>query len=319
MHLTLHNGQSQEICIVIPTLNEEKTIYETIITFPRQLFDKSTHVLVIDGNSTDETVRLAKRAGAQVILQKTRGKGIAIKEGMEAVMSEIYVFIDGDGTYLPTEVDLVVKPILEDKADMVIGSRFKGEIEKDAMTWINRIGNKIFNFMVRRSIGAKITDMLSGYRAIRGKCLDELVLLSRNFEIETEITLESYMNAQRIMEVPITYKKRTGTRSKLRPFRDGIKIFRSIIFFIMNSRPLFFFSIIASTFFLLGLYPAIYVLVEKITLGEIYHIPSVILSSLLFTSGALVLIFGLVAELVVTNRRRIEYGLKKMMRKGYIE
>jgi len=304
---------------VIPTLNEEKTIYEVITAFPRKLFNKSIHVLVVDGNSTDETVRLAKRAGAQVILQKTRGKGVAMKEGAEAVKSEICVFIDGDGTYLPTEVDRVVKPILEDKADMVIGSRFEGEIEKGAITWINRLGNKIFNFIIRRSTGAKITDMLSGYRAIKGKCLDELVLLSKNFEIETEITLESYMNGQRIMEVPVTYKKRIGTRSKLRPFRDGIKILRSILFFVMNSRPLFFFSIIASAFFLFGLYPAMYVLVEKITLGEIYHIPSIILASLLFTSGAIVLIFGLMAELVVTNRRRIEYVLRKRMRREYTE
>jgi len=298
------------ICILIPALNEAETISQVVSGFPKELFSHEVSVLVVDGNSKDQTVELARRAGANVMVQRTKGKGAALKEGIRQARGDIFVIIDGDGTYSPRELDKLVAPIIEDRADVVIGSRFRGEIETGAMTWMNRIGNRIFNWMARTGIGISITDMLSGYRVMRASVFRKLVLLSSHFEIETEMTIESFTRGHRILEVPISYLKRRGSPAKLKSFQDGMKIFRSIVFFIMNTRPLFFFSIVSAVFFVVGTFPASYVLYEKIALGEILHLPSVMLSSLLYVSGALILVFGLLAELVVTARRRIEYSLE---------
>lgn len=228
--------------------------------------------------------------------------------------AEIFVFIDGDGTYLPIELDSLVKPILDGEADMVIGSRLKGEMEKDAMTMINKFGNKFFNFFIRRAVKFNIRDVLSGYRAVRGDSLKEIVLFSEGFEIEAEITLEFLGRKLRVMEVPISYKKRHGSLSKLQPFKDGVKIFKTLFYTIMNFRPLFFFSLFSSIFFLVGIYPTVLILYEKIVFGDIYHLPSVVLSALLFISGGIVLVLGILADLIVSTRRRMEYIFKKLLK-----
>ena len=305
----------KQVCVIIPTLNEEPTIQTVIKGLPARVHDRPIFVLVVDGHSTDQTVKLAQESGAQVILQRSKGKGAAMKEGVRSVEAEIYVFIDGDGTYHSGEIEKLLTPIIDGSADLVIGSRFIGEIEKGAVTWVNRLGNRVFNFMNRIATGARITDMLSGYRAIRGSALKEMVLLTKHFEIETEITVEAITRGFTVLEVPIQYSRRQAAASKLKPLQDGTKIFRSILFFILNLRPLFFFSIIACIFFAIGLWPAAYVLYEKIYFGQIIHIPSVVLSALLFTAGGLTIVFGLLAELIVTTRRRLEYSLRSIERK----
>jgi len=301
-----------EICVIVPTLNEGPTIRSVILEAPLEIRGKGVRIVVIDGGSTDGTVEKARQSEAQVLLQHGTGKGAAMKEAANAIGAEVYVFIDGDGTYSSAEMERLVVPILDDEADMVIGSRMHGHAESGAIGLLNRIGNRMFNLMTRRTLHVNLKDMLSGYRAIRGRAFKELVLFSDGFEIESEITIESTVRRFRIKEVDVSYKKRVGSASKLRAFRDGGRIARTLFFIVMNARPFFFFSIFASIFFVVGLYPASLVLYEKIYLGEVVHIPSVVLASFLFIAGALVLIVGLLADLVVNTRRRIEYELRKV-------
>jgi len=271
---------------------------------------KAVYVLVVDGHSRDATVEAARAGGAEVLLQKSVGKGAAMKEAVQTMNADVYGFIDGDGTYDGNEFEHIIAPILRNEADMVVGSRFLGKMEKGAVTRLNRVGNRLFNMMIKYALGQRFSDILSGYRAIKGENLRQLALFSDGFEIEIETTVEAVVRKLRIAEVPIAYSKRKGTPSKLRPLEDGARMARAILFLVMNTRPLFFFAIFAALFFLIGAYPTSLVLYEKLSTGEVLHIPSVVLASLLLTTGILVVFFGLLAELMVNMRRRLEYTIE---------
>lgn len=300
--------------IIIPTLNEEGTIGELLQNIRVHTLPVELSVLVIDGGSTDRTVEICQRENVGVIKQKSKGKGSAMKEAAEYSNADILVFIDGDGTYSISDLGSLLEPILSDKADMVVGSRILGKREKGSISAFNMLGNKIFNNTINFAIHTKLTDSLSGYRAIRKKVFDELVLLSFDFEIEVEITVETLTKRYRVCEVPIKY----GTRmeeapTKLDPIGDGIKIGRTLLFILMNVNPIKFFAIIALGFIVVGIYPASYVIAEKISTGQIVSVPAVVLTSLLFVTAALSLVIGLVSELIVRSRRRVEYLINKRL------
>ena len=300
--------------IIIPTLNEEGTIREILQSIRAQTLPVEVSVLVIDGGSTDHTVDICKKENVKVIRQKSKGKGRAMKEAAEYSNAHVLVFIDGDGTYSISDLRSLLEPILSDEADMVVGSRMMGEREEGSMSLFNTLGNKLFNGAINFALHSKVTDSLTGYRAIRKSMFDDLVLFSDNFEIEVEITVDSLAKGYRIYEVPIKYGKRKGSPTKLHPLNDGMKIARTLFFILMNVSPIKFFSIISLVFFIAGLNPAIYVLNEKITTGDIVHMPSVVFASLLFVTGALSLVIGLVSELIVRSRRRLEYLISKKLK-----
>jgi dolichol-phosphate hexosyltransferase len=142
-----------------------------------------------------------------------------------------------------------------------------------------------------------------------------LVLFSAAFEIEVEMTVEALAKGYRVLEVPIRYGLRHGTRTKLDPLRDGARIGRTLLFILMNVNPLKFFGIISLAFFVAGLYPGTLVLYEKITTGNIVSMPSVVFSSLLFVTGTISFVVGMVSELVVRSRRRLEYLINRKFEK----
>ena len=221
--------EATNISIVVLTLNEGRSIRRVLTGFRDQLVELDVNVTVIDGNSTDDTVDNAKAAGVDVIIQRTRGKGAAIKEALECLEADLFVFIDGDGTYDPSEVDGLVAPLVDDEADMVIGSRFLGEMESGSMTLLNRLGNRFFNALINVSKGYRVTDALSGYRALREECLRDISLASEGFEIEAELTMEFLSRGYTVKETPISYKRRREGKTKLRPIRDGYKILKTLL------------------------------------------------------------------------------------------
>jgi dolichol-phosphate hexosyltransferase len=218
-------SRTHEIVCIIPTLNERPTIAE-VVSKAGRLVDR---VVVVDGNSEDETSKIAFEAGAEVILQDGKGKGMALKTVFDKIDSDIYVIIDGDATYNPLEMDRLITPILEGEADMVVGSRLNGKMEEGAITSTNRMGNDFFNFLINLFFNAEISDSQSGYRAMSRAVVESLDLSSKGFEVETEITLDALKQKFRIKEIPITYTRRRGAASKLNSFRAGSKILRVII------------------------------------------------------------------------------------------
>jgi dolichol-phosphate mannosyltransferase len=299
--------------IIIPTLNEEKTIEELINNIRSCLLPIELSILVIDGGSSDRTVDICKRRNVRFLVQKGKGKGNAMREAVDHSEADVVVFIDGDGTYSPSDLGLLLEPLLDGKSDMVVGSRILGKRERGAISIFNTLGNRLFNRAINFAMKSSITDSLSGYRALYKKTFSNLILFSDSFEIEVEITVEALAKGYRVLEVPINYSIRKGSDTKLDPFGDGVKISKTLLFILMNVNPLKFFAIISLGFFIIGLWPAAYPLYEKISYGEITSIPAAVLSALLFVAGTLSIVVGMVSELVVRSRRRLEHLINRKL------
>ena len=297
--------------IIIPTLNEESSIRQIIHSIRSHSFPIQVSIFVIDGGSIDKTVEICKEEKVQIIKQKGKGKGTAMREAVNVSNADIIIFIDGDGTYYVEDLEKLLEPLLNEKADMVVGSRLMGKREKGSISRMNTLGNKLFNRTINFAMNSRVTDSLSGYRAMRIETFRDLVLFSSNFEIEVEMTVEALAKGYRVLEVPIRYGNRKDSNTKLDTKADGIKIARTLLFISMNVNPIKFFGIITIGFIVLGSYPAAQVIFEKITLGEIVSIPSVTLAALLYVTGALSFVVGLVSELVVRSRRRLEYLISR--------
>jgi glycosyltransferase (TIGR04182 family) len=291
----------KDVCILIPTLNEEDAIAEVIGEFRAMGFED---ILVIDGHSRDRTVERARAAGARVVVQSGRGKGQALKEAFSLIESERIVMIDGDGTYLPSEVGLLLDPVLAGKADHVMGNRF-GNLHKGALTRLNSAGNRLINFFFRIIYDVPLNDILTGYRAFTREGVRRLDLTMAGFEIETEMTVDSVKKGLSITEVPITYRARTkGTRTKLNPVMDGARIIATIYRMAKTHNPLFYFGLMGSFFGMAGLLMGLYVVREWLgTRTE--HIPLTILTSLLIIVGFQLFFMGILGDAVASMHQEV--------------
>lgn len=216
---------NKEIVCIIPTLNEGDTVVEVI----RKAQQFTSHIVVVDGHSHDDTCERANQAGADIIYQEGKGKGWALRTAFNHVKSDIYVTIDGDATYDARELDNLIQPIIDGRADMVVGSRLKGCMEPGSISRVNKIGNNLFNFLINHIFNGEISDSQSGFRAITDHAMRQLNLTSRDFEVETEITIKALKAGLRIKEIPISYSRRRGTKSKLNSFKDGSRILKTIL------------------------------------------------------------------------------------------
>ncbi len=283
------------IAAIIPTLNEEDAIEDVIEAIPEEIRGQKIETYVIDGGSKDATRRIAEGAGATVVEQYYRGgKGAAVRQAFDEIDADIYVFLDGDGTYDPAEMGKIVQPVLDGEADHVVGSRLENR-EEGSITLFNLAGNKLFNALVRKIYGAPIRDMLSGYRAITQEAVERCPVFREGFGIETELTIQSLENNIRVAEVPITYKRRKGD-SKLHPLGDGFRIMGTILWMVRDTRPLQFFSGISLFFLLLALYPGYLTVKQKVVEGVISNIAPPLIASLFLIFALQTFLFGLIAD-----------------------
>ncbi|MDY6865817.1 MAG: S-layer glycoprotein N-glycosyltransferase AglJ [Halobacteriota archaeon] len=295
----------KDVCVFIPTLNEERSIGEVVNGFKELGFE---NILVIDGLSTDRTVEIAKKAGANVIPQKGKGKGIAIQQAFEMIQDDVIVMIDGDGTYRPSEVDRLLHPIFKGTADHVIGNRF-ADYSKGAFTRLNLQGNKILNRLFGFAYGVQLEDILSGYRAFTKQAIKDMDLNKAGFEIETEMTIESVKKELRVLEVPITYQARVKSVTKLNPIRDGIKIWNTLYSLVKTHNPMFYFGLIGACFIIVGTISGIFVIYDWFR--NVEHIPLTIFTALMIITGVQVFIFGQLGNLIVALQKDMIREIKK--------
>ena len=287
-----------DVCILLPTLNEEETIGEIIRSFKGQGFE---NIFVIDGNSTDSTREIAKQEGARVEIQHGKGKGAAVRQAFGDIEEDIIVMIDGDGTYLPSEVGKLLDPIRNGDADHVIGNRFA---YGGAFVRLHRIGNWMVNKFFGFGYGINFRDILSGYRALTRDAVEKMNLKKEGFEVEMEMAIESVKKGIRIKEVPIRYETRVG-KSKLNFIRDGSRIAYTLYVLARTHNPIFYFGIIGTFLIAVGILVGIYVTQEWFK--GITHVPLTILTALLIISGIQFFIFGLFGDLLVTlHKEEIE-------------
>jgi len=220
----------KRITAIIPCYNEEAGIRQVIRAFPRERLNHlgyALDILVVDNNSSDNTARVARRAGARVLTEKRQGKGYAIRTGMSKIHRDCdyVVMLDGDDTYRAEEIIRLVEPLNSRFCDVVIGSRLGGKITDGTMSWFNLLGNWIFSHMVRYFYRVNVTDVLTGYFAWNRPVVEELWphLQSDGFAIEMEMITKMARLGFEIYCVPITYSLRSG-ESSLRPIHDGWRI-----------------------------------------------------------------------------------------------
>ncbi len=298
-----------EVCILIPTLNEGKTIAGLVKEFKSLGYPD---ILVIDGHSTDDTISKAQSEGAKVVIQSGVGKGQAISQAFRLLSAKYVVMIDGDRTYLPEEVDKLLEPVVSGQAEHVIGNRF-ANYEKGAFTGLNLFGNRILNKIFGFAYGIWLNDILSGYRAFSYDAYKQIELNRTGFEVETEITVECVKKDFKIVELPITYLARvSGAPTKLRPLRDGIRIASTMYLLARMHNPLFYFGMVGGFLVAGGVLTGIYVVDEW--LKGINHIPLTIFATLLIVIGIQVFILMTLSDLMVSLHRENMHMMRKILK-----
>jgi len=287
-----------EVCILIPTLNEGPTIGGVVREFKALGYN---HILVMDGRSTDNTVKVAREAGANVRTQSGKGKGNAIIEAFEVIDQPYILMLDGDGTYSARDAEKMLTPLFLG-FDQVIGDRLINA-EEGAFSRMNLFGNHMLNILFKIAHSRDLHDILSGYRAFTKLALHQMHLKESGFEIETEISVEAVRNGHRIMVVPVKYSRRPGSATKLSPFHDGVKIVSTIYRLARVNNPMFYFGMMGLFTTLLGLLTGVFVFLEW--LNNIEHIPLTILTVLLIVVGIEIFMFGIISDMLLVFHREI--------------
>jgi len=219
------------LSIVVPAYNEEHTIGDVIdrLNATLQKTSLTSEIIVIDDCSRDRSAEISLSKHVKVYsLKQHMGKGYALRAGFRKAKGEIIVTIDSDGSNRPEELPLLLNPILQDNADLVIGSRFSGNAPTSGKRF-NAAGVRIFNLLIQILTGAAVSDSQSGYRAMKSEVLENLNLKSGGYEIESEMLVKIAQRRFRVREVPVSFEQRTYGRSTLDPIVDGFRILMSIV------------------------------------------------------------------------------------------
>ena len=214
------------LSIVIPVYNEELTIGDIIdrVKAAAKQTGLQTEIIVVDDHSYDRSLGIAEKKGVRLYsLKQHLGKGYALRAGFAKASGDVIVTIDSDGSHMPEELSEVLRPILRDQADLVIGSRYKNHKQVSARR-LNAFGVRMFNYLIQLFTGVAITDSQSGYRAMTRGVLRSQKLYSGEYEIESEMLVKTAKKKFRIAEVPISFEQRTYGRSGVDPLWDGSKI-----------------------------------------------------------------------------------------------
>ncbi|MEM2280860.1 MAG: glycosyltransferase family 2 protein [Candidatus Bathyarchaeia archaeon] len=216
------------VSIVIPTLNEAGTIGHTIETIRKEV--KYPHeIIVVDGNSTDETQTIVKKSNyCKLIIEPERGYGTALKTGIKHAKGDVVVMVDGDGTYELKDVNLLVDSLIKENAELCLGARMNGLCRK-SMDVTNYVGNRIITFVFNLLYRQKLTDSQSGFRAIKRSALEKIKLSEKDMAFATEMLVKFARKGFKIIEVSTTYKPRIYGKSKLRRIKAGLEIFKVLV------------------------------------------------------------------------------------------
>ncbi len=293
-----------KIAVLIPCLNEEKTIATVVEGFIHSLPDCS--VYVYDNGSSDKTVEHATRSGAIVNKEVSPGKGNVVRRMFADIDADLYVLVDGDSTYDPQEAPLLIKELFVEKADMVVGCRVPEQA--NSLTFSHRVGNNLFNRLYTWLFGRGFNDIFSGYRVFTKRFVKTFPSTSKGFEIETEISVHSSQLRLPVREVNVSYSERPeGSISKLRTFFDGMGILRSMLTLMKDNRPFALFGFFSAVFMILSLLLGLPVLFDFIDTGLVARLPTAILSTGLAVFSVVSLSIGLALESI--SRLRLEAKL----------
>jgi glycosyltransferase involved in cell wall biosynthesis len=291
------------IAVLVPCYNEEAAIAKVVKDFRAAL--PGAAIFVFDNNSTDRTAAVARGAGAEVFQEKHQGKGFVVRRMFTDVEADIYVLVDGDATYDAPSANHMIARLLEERLDMVVGSRI--DREKAAYRAGHRTGNWLLTAFVASVFGPTFNDMLSGYRVFSRRFVKSFPLLSAGFEIETELTIHALELDLAVAEIDTPYYARLeGSASKLNTWRDGYRILRTIIKLYRAERPLALFTGIGMALGIASIGFAIPIFVTYVQTGLVPRLPTAILSTGLMLLAFLSTAVGLVLDTVTRGRREMK-------------
>ncbi|HEV7609032.1 MAG TPA: glycosyltransferase [Steroidobacteraceae bacterium] len=290
------------IAVLIPCYNEAVTVGRVVAEL-RNALPKAT-VFVYDNNSTDGTKEAARQAGALVRSERLQGKGNVVRRMFADVEADVYLLIDGDGTYDASAAPQLVDCLLRDELDMVTGVRIANS--SSAYRLGHQFGNRALTGVVANIFGNRCGDMLSGYRAFSRRFVKSFPALAVGFEIETELTVHALELRMPIADVPTRYGDRAqGTSSKLHTVRDGVRIGTTIIRVVKEERPLQFFTLIALLFSLTSLVFGYPLLITYFETGQVPRLPTAILAMGLMIIAVLSFTAGVILDSITSARREL--------------
>jgi glycosyltransferase involved in cell wall biosynthesis len=291
------------VAVLIPCYNEALTIGKVVSDFRRELPDAA--IYVYDNNSRDNTAEIALAAGATVVKERRQGKGYVIQAMFRDVDADAYVMVDGDDTYPADRVRELLAPVLAGEADLVVGNRLV-EFEKGSYRGLHVFGNHLVVKSINFIFKAQLHDVMSGYRAFGRRLVDSVPAISRGFEVETELTLQTLYRNLLIVEVPIHYGTRPeGSFSKLSTFRDGAKVLLKIVDIFKAYRPLLFFSVIGLFLALLGLAFGSFPIRDFLATGKVARFPTAILAAALEIMALVAITCGIVLDSINHHFREL--------------
>lgn len=301
-----------KVAILIPCYNEAKTIEKVINDFRNSLPDAV--IYVYDNNSTDGTADIAKKSGAVVKHEFQQGKGNVIRRMFREIDAKVYIMVDGDDTYPASAAPQMVKLIHEYKSDMVIGDRLSSTYFVENKRLFHNFGNTLVRKSINHLFNTSIKDIMTGYRAFSYEFVKTFPVLSKGFEIETEMTIFAIDRNMKIDNVIIEYKDRPeGSESKLDTFSDGIKVICTIIKLYKNYKPFGFFNFIAVILALASTGFFIPVFIEYIITGTVIRFPTLIVCGFVMLMSILLFIAGIIlATLRIKDRQDFEYKLQQV-------
>lgn len=306
---------NQCIAVILPAYNEEITIQNVIVEFHRALPEAA--IYVINNNSKDRTAELAAATLAKigctggVINEYRQGKGNALRRAFHEIDADIYVLADADQTYPAGRARDLIAPIVEGRADMVVGDRHSGgHYSEQNKRKLHGLGNDLVKNMINLFFRSSLKDIMTGYRVFSRSFVKNYPILVAGFQIETDMTLHALDKRFRIVEIPVEYVDRpVGSFSKLNTLSDGARVIFTILHILRYYRPLAFFGVIASVMMVVGLVASIPVFQDWITHRYIYHVPLAILAAACEIVAVTTLSIGLVLD-SITHQEKMNYELR---------
>ena len=298
-------ARDKQIAILVPCKNEAVTIRDVVEGFRRAV--PGCTVYVYDNNSTDDTAKIARDAGAIVGRETRAGKGNVVRRMFSEIDADVYVMVDGDNTYDASQADLLINKVVGEGIDMAVGARI-GATKKHQRAG-HAFGNRMFNVLYSRLFGQDFSDIFSGYSAFSRRFVKSFPAVSAGFEIETELSVHASQLRLPVAEIDLPYQDRPeGSESKLSTFRDGARILKTIIVLLKEYKPLYFFGGISLLGMLLSVMIAIPVFLQYMQTGHVEAYATAVLA----TGVMIVSMLSMTAAVVLDSIRRMRAEIKRM-------
>ena len=292
------------IAVLIPCYNESQTIAKVVKDYREAL--PEAVIYVYDNNSTDHTDEAAREAGAIVRYEYRQGKGNVIRSMFRDIDAECYLMIDGDDTYPAENARSMVNHILSGRADMVIGDRLSSTYFTENKRPFHNTGNRLVRGLINTIFTSDIKDIMTGYRAFNYEFVKSFPILSKGFEIETEMSIHALDKNFKLLEVPVTYRDRpAGSVSKLNTYQDGFRVLKTIARLFRDDKPFAFFGWLGLLCFIIATIFFVPVLQAYFSTGLVAKFPTLIVCSGIYVVSFLLWMSGLILDVIAKKHRQL--------------